>query len=375
MFAKNNYIVTLNFWATKIELVVAEEIVNNNIRIVASFVRDYAGYYDGEFLEPDCIADLVVECYNEARETIGKRLNSLYIGVPAEFCSYVLKNLKINYKYKTVIKAKNIDELFSTINDNEISDEYAVVSKSPIYYVLDDGVQTIDPIDSLSKDLGAKASIVLAKNEFVELMTELVDKLKLKCLDYVPMPLAISATLLDESTKQSGAIVVDFGFISTSVTSFVGDGIVDMRTFAMGDGHIMSDLVEVLNLDVLSVEDLKKQIILTLEPNVMDVYLAKSRDGRDIKVSANSVNEVVKARLDSFGDIINNLLFSFQYKQDVSLPIYITGSGISYIKGAKNYLSKVLNRKCKILQPSQIEYANPKYSAKISLIKYVCDIY
>ena len=134
---------------------------------------------------------------------------------------------------------------------------------------------------------------------------------------------------------------------------------------------MIADLSEVLKLNYYEALELKKQLILTLQPNSLDYYEITTDKGKKLKISANSANDIVLARLDAIADIINKILLNFQFQQDSTKPIYITGIGICDITGAKNYLGKKLNKKCYILKPKQVEYASVKDACKIGLINFV----
>ena len=365
------YFTFLNFQATSIELIVASKIVNDNIKIIASATSDYAGYIDGKFLDEDGLENSIITAKEKLESNLGKKIKSIYVGVPAEFCNYALKNLKASYPNKIVIKKKNIQDLFESIDDNEVAEDYTVISKSPIYYVLD-SVQTMDPEFAYSKNLGVKASLILAKKSFITTISDILDRAGVKSFEYVPVMLAIGITLLPESVRQIGAIIINFDYVSTSIFSIMGDGIVDLKTFAVGDGHITADLCEVMKLNYFNIQKLKKQIILTLQSNPMDNYEIKDDSNNIVKVNASLANEVVKARLDSIAETLDKLLINFQYKQEDG-PIYITGTGITYLKGVENYMTNVLHRECEILSPMQVEFNSPKYAEIIGLLKFVID--
>jgi cell division protein FtsA len=360
----------MDLQATKIQVVVAEKIVNDNIRILADATVDYAGYVAGEFLDEGGLGDAISSVFNMAQDIYGRKIDSVVVGVPSEFCNYALRNLKADYSNKVVIKKRHIDELFATVKDDEIADDYTVISKSPILYILDDGVQTLYPESEYTKMLGSKASCILVKNSFINIISDILETQGVKDCTFVPVALAVDSMLLDEDVRQSGVVVVDFDYVSTSVTSFMGEGIVDLKTFPIGEGHVLADLVEVMKIGYFVAEELKKQLILTLQPNPMDVYEVVDESKTTTKLSASIANEIVLARIDDIADIINNILINFQYRQDLTRPIYITGSGLTGIKGIKNYLSKKLNRKCYLLSPKQVMYAKPKYSHLIGLIKF-----
>ncbi len=369
LFSKD-VVAILDLQATKVEVIVAQKIVNDNIKILARGDADYSGYVAGEFLDSDELYTVISSAICMAQDVYGRKIEHLVVGVPSEFCNYALRNLKADYSSKVVIKKRHVDELFQTVHDDEIDCDYTVISKSPIYYILDDGVQTLDPIKEYSKNLGAKASCILAKNDFIEVMTDITNQCGIKDCRFVPVALAVDSMLLPEEVRHTGTIVIDFDYVSTSITSFMGEGIVDMKTFPIGEGHILSDLVEVMNIGYFTAEAVKKDIILTLQPNPMDVYEVSDGSGNTTKVSASIAGETVLARLDSIADIINNILINFQFRQDLTRPVYITGTGITGLKGVRNYLSNRLNRKCYILAPEQVEYNNAKYAHRVSLIQF-----
>ena len=103
----------------------------------------------------------------------------------------------------------------------------------------------------------------------------------------------------------------------------------------------------------------------------MDSYEIIDSNNNPKRINAGTTNDIVIARLETIAEVINKLLLNFQYKQDVNKPIYLTGTGITYIDGARNVLSRVLGRKCQILAPKQIEYAKPKFASKLGLINFV----
>ena len=50
------------------------------------------------------------------------------------------------------------------------------------------------------------------------------------------------------------------------------------------------------------------------------------------------------------------------------MPIYLTGGGISYIKGAKDYMQEVLNRKIIVVSPWPPQLDSPELSSIIGLL-------
>ena len=50
------------------------------------------------------------------------------------------------------------------------------------------------------------------------------------------------------------------------------------------------------------------------------------------------------------------------------MPFYLTGGGICFIKGAKDYLSKYFGVNVEILSPPNLQMSKPNYSVLLGLL-------
>ena len=87
-------------------------------------------------------------------------------------------------------------------------------------------------------------------------------------------------------------------------------------------------------------------------------------------VSAKLVNEIILARLDMFGDVFNKILNSIEFNTQNKpfIPILITGGGLNYLKGAKDYLSKQMGKNLEYIAPSVPQMNKPHYSGILSIL-------
>ena len=98
-----------------------------------------------------------------------------------------------------------------------------------------------------------------------------------------------------------------------------------------------------------------------------DCYEVDVKD-KILPVSIDFANEVVKARLDMICGLIKKILASFGIENAQFVPVYLTGGGISYIKGTRDYLAKNLGRNVQLLRPSSPGYSKPHLSSVISVL-------
>ncbi len=361
----NKNVAVLDFGSSKITLIVGHKGVNNSFKIVASSEGDYAGFMAGDFIEPNLLCESVKQTLNNLYEHYPKRITKLYIGVPAEFCYNLEKDLLLNLNGRKRINDKHLLKLFCSSADNVISSSHTVINKSPMYYTID-GTKVSNPINCYASELTARTSFVLVKNQFVYLMNSVMQEVGIADFELLSSILTQGVFLLPQAERDNGTLLVDCGYITTSVAYFIGDGIADLKSFSMGGGFITSDISEVMGLPFGLAEQVKRKLILTLKPTGLDYYEVYD-DNEAKKVLAKDANNVALARLDEIADNIQKCLDSFANTPAEHLPIYLTGGGLSYLKGIKYYLGKELGRNIIIVKPS-LQYSAPDLSSVISLL-------
>ncbi len=356
----------LDFGSSKLTLLVGERVANNNFNILASLDYDYAGFLNGEFVEPNQLKTDISNVMSEINRMLDRQISRLFVGVPAEFCAVTSKGLEKNFFKQIRIKQQNVDELFLNMNKNVNTDTHSIINISPLCYELDGGNRTNNPVGAYAKRIKAYACVVLAENHFLNLVGGILRELKVEDIEYVCSPLAVSTSLLSNEERTGGALIMDCGYLTTSLAYAVGEGLFELTTVPMGGAQITTALSEGLNLPFSLAEQVKRQVLVTLEPTSLDYYEVV-RNGKLEKVSALKANEIAKQELD---DIIN----SVRAKLDAILEVndydtlYLTGGGIAYLKGIKCYLEKALKRNIEIITPKQVKFALPDLSSVVSLL-------
>ena len=184
---------------------------------------------------------------------------------------------------------------------------------------------------------------------------------------YTSSVLAESLYLLEPEVRDRFAIIIDSGYITTSVALVRGDGILSLNAFSVGGGHITGDLSQCLNLKFNEAEKLKRKVVLSLDASEDDFY-ETIVGGTITPVPSKMVNEIVESRLDMIAMTINKILHSININYPDYIPIYLTGGGLSYLKGAKDYLSKIMGKNLEVIAPPVPQLNSPHYSSVLGLL-------
>lgn len=363
----------LDFGSSKITVLIAERGVNNTFNIKGTGEIEYAGYYEGKFLEPEKVKLAVGLAINNAETTARSRVTKIYVGVPGEFLTVACREAQITFPKKKKINDSDIAELFFSGDVFKKNPTHTVINNAPIYFTLDDNRRVIEPRGMVSTKLGGYISYTLAENNFLDFVESMLDDLGIRSTKYISSPLAESLLLFEPEIRDRYAILVDCGHISTNVMLVRGDGQLFLNSFSMGGGHITGDLSQCLKISFYQAESLKRKVVLSLLADESDFYEVASKDYM-IPFSAKTTNEIVSERINLIASFILKCFTRCEYDFPDYIPVYLTGGGLSYIKGARDYLSKRLGRKVEVVSPPVPGLNRPHFSTALGVLDIALDL-
>ncbi|MDR0426709.1 MAG: hypothetical protein LBH24_06040 [Clostridiales bacterium] len=357
----------LDFGSSKITVLIGERGINNTICLKGMGQCDYAGFGGGEWFEPAQLSYVLGHAITNAETNSGTKIESLYIGVPGEFTTNVVKELSMGLNKRRKVTEADVDALYNTGNDFYGQSEFAVVNIQPVYFELDDDKRTLVPYGNVCAKLGTLASYTLAETKFTKFVTSLIKGLGIISMEFVSSCLAEVLFLFSEEERDKSVVLFDIGYITSNVIVGKGDGLLALNNFSMGGGHIAGDLAKCLGISFTQAESLKRKVILSLSAGDGDVYEIGAGDTvRTFKAS--EVNEIVVERLKIIAKAITKCLKLCPYEYPDFIPYYLTGGGISYIRGAKEVMSKQLGRSIEIIAPDIPQINKPNLSASWGLL-------
>lgn len=340
----------------------------NNTFVVKAF-KDipYDGFYEGKFLAPDKLTTLISQIVSEfdcSKENIKK----VYIGVPAEFSSVATTSVSLNLGARRKVKQQDVDQLFYIASERAKDKNVEVLSVNSISYLLDEGRTTFSPIGENAISITANISIIYVNRSFIELFNKIVSANEFESVDYISEPLAQALFVINSAEREESCLIVDVGDITTSACFVKGEGLTNMASFSRGGGFITNDLAEAFDLSMSEAERLKKIIVLSLKGKNNDFYELLTDVGKTIKIPLNTANEIVSYRIEEIAQALSKCVQLFSSAYINYLPVYLTGAGISKIKGGRDFLAKCLGRNVKYGVPPLPSKDKPELASIYSLV-------
>ena len=363
-----DFVLVLDVGSSKLRLVNAGRGVNNTFIVTGSAETEYDGYYQGSFIHPENIGKALQGLLNELDYEIGGKNRKIYIGVPAEFSSVVCTQATYNLGQRRKIKKSDLDSLFYTAGEKAKTENVEVVSVSAMSYRLDEGRTSIYPIGEQAMNITAELSIIYCVKEFIETFNSIVASLGFESVEYISEPLAEGLFVISKEGREELNMVINVGDLTSSVSFVKGEGLAKMLSFSIGGGHVTNDLSEAFELTLGEADRLKRQIVLSLKGGNNDNYELTTDQGKVIKIPMNVANEVVGARIEVIAGAIAQCVQMFSSSYISYLPVYLTGAGISQIKGGRDYLAKCLGRNISYGVPPLPGKDKPQLASIYSLV-------
>lgn len=341
----------MDFGSEKISVFVGERGLNNTLRVVGVGECEYSGFIDGEILEPLKLKEAMEVSVANAQDVWGQKIESLYVGVPNDFCVTVCKTLSLNFKKKRKITQYDIQDLYDSCSDFDNEKDYEVINVTPIYFTIDSDRRLMDPEGQTTTYLTALVSFVLAEKRFTEPIREILMGAGVNEVGYSSSALAQLLYLFPTQKRDSGVVLVDVGYLVTDVIVAKGDGILCMKSFANGGANITADITTCLGVPYKQAEKIKRNLMLSLATEGHELIPYQVNDKIEY-VSLKSVNEIATERIKIIARGIEKCVSLCKHEFPDYTPYSITGGGIAFIRGAKEIVASVTGKKTEIVAPT-----------------------
>lgn len=346
--------------------------VNGTFLISNSHAEKYEGFSVGGFFDGSSLRKAVSDSLNAVRQNYGGKIRSVYVGVPSAFVTLVTKGHTLSFSSKRKVVPADIEYLYES-GWNELALGGRCIRRSSMYFSLGDNRRYFSADDLYgiaTTSLKGGLCYYCVTETFYSEVTAILHELGIDEVQFIPSTLAQAVYLLPDKKREGYAFLLDVGFTTSSFSVVYGNGIVHEETFDFGVGTVLVALMEELDVDLATAEEILSSSNISGGSVPNDLLWAS--DFGNVQFPVRLLNDVIKSSLDNLCEQID-CFFEVHYKDKntsgLSInPISLTGEGISAIKGSKEHISKRLSRLTEVVVPDLPYFDKPSFSSRIALL-------
>lgn len=368
-------IAAIEFGTSKIVTIIAQSGGIDRLEFLGTGTVPYDGFSDGDWNTPGQMIQRVRDSIAAAELEANEKIREIYVGVPGEYIHVCSAEAEVPLGDAGVTEAA-LDQVQDAAAEKLRIAEMGglVLHRSPAWFQLDEGKKTMEPNGHGNK-LRAQTSFVVADPQFIEDVKEILGALEITILGFLSPTLGESLLLLSIDDRDRVSVLIDCGYLSTELSVIRGEAIVYHAILQVGGGHITADLAQQLRIPMRAAEQIKRNYVFNPDEFDQDAF-AEVYDarGRRLTFPREVVSQCVEKSMDELCRMIDLTL-----KNDAldllgaRSQIYLTGGGVSLMRGARDYLAEKIGRPVKAAAPKTAKMNSPVYSSALGLMDLTFD--
>lgn len=365
-----NMAVAIDFGTSKIVTLVAESGGYHRCDIIGAGVAPYDGYTDGYWNTPEKVNDAIAASIREAESQSGRRLSDIHVGVPGEFCRvYVTETTLQLQGVDPHVTANDVDRIFA-MADQEIQPVRGVIiHRSPAWFMVDEGKKTMEPVGIKGTQLKTFVSFIVADEFFLDDINRRIREMGFEVAGFFSSPMGEALLFLPLEERDRTAVLIDIGYLNTEIMAVEGDALVFHKVIPIGGAQITVDLTYGLEVTMQMAEQIKRSHIFGV-PGGENIEVG-GENGRMASFPREEVARVLEPRVDEIAESIREELNSSGVRLGSWSNMYLTGGGLSLMRGGREYLSAQLERPIRAPSPKAAKLNSPVYASALGLMDLV----
>ncbi|MCK5130408.1 MAG: hypothetical protein KAQ68_11180 [Clostridiales bacterium] len=334
-------------------------------------ICEYAGFRDNEWLVPNDLQESILLAKRDVEKRTGKKVVHVYVIIPGEFTRTFFSHLTtkpINLDGR--ITSDDIDKMIKEgRQDLPWPDDYDMIHTDPVLYLLDGQSWKKRPEEQYAKDLECFVSYTAADRVFMENMSYILDDLGMGIKGFIAAPKVVG-DLVYQSCEKKTVVIIDSGYYSTDISIYENGGLILHDNIPIGGYHIASDIMIKMNADRDTAELVKRNCSIGMDNIGINKILLDENENR-ISVPLDDTQMVVENRVD---EVINSVMEQTNKTGmvlDNRTAVFITGGGISTIKGIREFITRRLGVTVKIFKPLRPVIATSMQTSVCAGLEYV----
>jgi cell division protein FtsA len=255
-----------------------------------------------------------------------------------------------------------------------------VIHSRPIAYSLDGNRGIGDPRGMVGTHLGVDMHVVRADEAPLRNLELCINRSHLSIETMVAGPFASALSVLVDDESELGAVVIDFGAGTTTMSVFADGEFVHADAIALGGRTVTTDLARGLSVAIEDAERIKTMHgsavgAVSDEHEFIDVALAGDGE-HDVpdQIPRSTITRIIRARVEEMLELVRDRLNASGFASVVGRRMVLTGGG-SQLTGMAEIARRILTRNVRLGRPLGVSglpeaAKGPAFASAVGLLIY-----
>lgn len=375
---RKNIIAGLDLGTTKVCAVIAEKNEDNKIDILGFGVAPSEGLHKGLVANITKTSDAIRNAFSIAANRAGIEVKFVNVGVAGEhITSMRLRNyVTISSEDKEITKS-DLDRLDADVRTMNIPSDRQILHIIPEEFIVDGQGEIENPIGMCGYKLEAANHIVLASVPAIQNIKKSVERSGLQIQDYILQPIASSSSVLEDSEKDLGVVLIDIGGGTTDIAIFHNRAIKHSKVIGVAGNQVTNDIRESLGIVTEEAENLKREYGYATENAIIkdhDIIIKGVGARGNAKIQISLLTQIISLRMRELFVLIDNEIRNSGFKNKIKAGVVLTGGG-ALLKGCTELAEEVFGMPARIGVPQDLgsglsrEIESPEFATVAGLIR------
>lgn len=355
----------------------------DELRVIGFHSSPSKGVKKGLIVDIDEITMAVEESVEKTERMAGQKINQVFVSVGGPHISSLNSHgvVAISNPQGEIV-AEDVGRAVDAARAISISNTRQVIEVIPREYVVDGQGGIKNPIGMTGIRLEVDTHIVTASHTNLKNLDRCLAELGLNNAGFIFSALASAHSVLTDTEKELGVVLVDIGGGKTDICLYVEGALSYSSSIAVGAKHITNDIAVGLRVSLQSAEKIKLHLSHHLQNKKetqkkdADLNLAHLQLPENIStVTLKSLTDgIIAPRLEEIYKLIEEELEKSGFANSVPSGLVITGGGamtVGMIELGRRYMGMPI----RIGTPTGVtglidELLNPQYATTVGLLLY-----
>ena len=318
------FIVAIELGSSKITGIAGKKNLDGSISILAVVQEDSTSCIrKGVVYNIDKTVMCLTNIIKKLETTLKSKISQVYVGVGGQSIRSMKNVIVKEMETETVVTHEMVNELMDN-NRNMSYPEQEILDAATQEYKVDQQYQ-LDPVGIQCSRLEGNFLNILWRKSFYRNLNKCFDQAGIAIAEMYVAPLAMADSVLTETEKRAGCVLVDLGADTTTVSVYYKNILRHLAVIPLGSNNITKDIAT-LQMEETDAERMKLKYGSAYTDNSdIDNSLSLSID-QDRSIMSRDFINIVEGRLQ---EIIENVWFQVpnEYIDKLLGGIVITGGG------------------------------------------------